>query len=300
MTDPKRQDSPEPNPPNQKPGQPKASRDPLPRNYSNYEHWPQRFAERRARIKRIADVSLLESAEAMCVLDEWTDPKHVDIKDPKLARAISELTVYLLFRALHRTAWAIRDLPFESPPFDETQRTRATQVEELFRKAMQAAFPAPAGTGLPFDLRKFERTFACFTVGEVAMREVAPVTGVDRLALDGMPDGAYYFCFAEAALLFLRLDLQPEFWRRTLPTLVAGTSAFTLNYWDGSHRVLDAYKGAHRRHNMTRNAMLASIRQHYGVLDLPRLLRTHGDVLATALRDEPSLPHAAPTPKEFR
>lgn len=275
-------------------------RGPLPRNYGDYEHWPTRFSERRKRIRSIVDVSLRESAEAMCTLDECTDPKHVAISKPLLGRAIGELTVYLLYRVLQRTASAVHDLEFEAPSQDEGQRKQAETVETCFREAIQKAFPPPAGTKLPFDQRKFERTFARFTAGELKLPKPASESTPDRLALDGIPDGPYYFCFAEAALLFLRLRIHPGFWRRALPTFLAGAQTFTLNYWNGSALALDAYAGANHTANMSSKAMLASLRQHYAVLELPRLLRAHGDLLATALRDEPRLPNPVRTPLEFR
>lgn len=273
---------------------------PLPRNYGDYEHWPTRFVERRKRILSIVDESLRESALAMCILDERTDPKHVAISKPLLGRAIGELTVYLLYRVMQRTASAVHDLEFEAPSQDEDQRKRAETVETCFREAIQKAFPPPAGTKLPFDQRKFERTFARFTAGELKLPKPATGSTPDPLALDGIPDGPYYFCFAEAVLLFLRLRIHPEFWRRTLPCFIAGAQTFTLNYWDGSALALDAYSGANCNANMSSQAMLASLRQHYAVLELPRLLRTHGDLLATALRDEPRLPNPVRTPLEFR
>lgn len=294
----------QPGEPKQNPSQPKTKamppRGPLPRNYGAYEHWPTRFVDRRARIRMIEDASLRESAEAMCVFDEGTDPLHVAIREPLLARAIGELTVYLLHRVLQRAASARHDLEFEAPEHDEGQRLRANAVEVCFRESLRKAFPAPQGTNLPIDQRKFERAFARFTAGELRLPATGTGPAPDPLALDGIPDGPYFFCFAEAALLFLRLRIEPEFWRRLLPTFIAGTPTFTLNYWDGSARALDAYAGANHVPNMSSRGMLASLRQHFAVLELPRLLRAHGETLATALRDEPRIPHPVRTPLELR
>lgn len=304
--DPKKPVPPKPKPPkaNAKAGKSKAKapprKGPLPDNYGDYAHWPKRFIERRARIERISNPQLRESAKAMCILDECTDPKHVAISNPKLGRAIAELTVYLLHRVFQRTSSALHDAEFEAPTQDSKQKARATKVEARFREAICKAFPPPPGTNMPFDQRKFERAFAQFTAGELALPEPENAPNPDRLALDGIPDGPYYFCFAEAALLFLRLGIEPEFWRRTLPCFIAGGQTFTLNYWDGSARALAAYAGPNLEPIMSSAAMLASLRQHYAVLELPRLLRVHGDLLATALRDEPRLPHPVRTPLEFR
>ena len=304
--DPKKTSPPQTKPPkaNAKAAKPKAKaptkKGPLPDNYGDYVHWPKRFVKRRARIARIEDEQLRASALAMCTIDECTDPKHVAISNPTLGRAIGELTVYLLHRVFQRTSSALHDAEFEAPTQDEKQKARAKAVEARFRAAICKAFPAPPGTKMPFHQRQFERAFAHFTAGELVLPEPEKAPTPDPLALDGIPDGPYYFCFAEAALLFVRLRIEPEFWRRTLPCFIAGGPTFTLNYWDGSARALAAYAGPNRKPVMSSTAMLASLRQHYAVLELPRLLRVHGDLLATALRDEPRLPHPVRTPLEFR
>lgn len=271
----------------------------LPRNYGDYDSWPERFQQRQKLLSTLPDSDVRDDALAMCRLDEATDPKHRDVKgEPKMGRAIAELAVYLLFRSQHRAAWALRDRPFAPPAEEAGQRQRAELVEPCFRAALTSAFPPPHA-GLPFDRRRFERAFTRFSAGELGMQKLLQDVPT-KLALDGTPDGIYHVCFAEAALLFLRLGLNPEFWRLTLPAFTAGTATFAMNHWSGVARTLDAYGPEHLKPHMTGAATLAAMRLYYGALELPQLLRSHGALLATMLRDEPRLPHVIPMPEEFR
>lgn len=271
----------------------------LPRNYGDYDSWPKRFKERRKLLSKLPAGDVRDDALSMCSLDEDTDPKHRDLKGkPNLGRAIAELAVYLLFRSQHRAAWALRDRPFSPPAEEAGQRQRAELVEPCFHAALVRAFPPPH-PGLPFDRRRFERAFTRFSAGELGMQKLLQDVPA-KLALDGTPDGIYHVCFAEAALLFLRFGLEPEFWRLTLPAFTAGTATFAMNHWSGVARTLDAYGPAHLTLRMTGAATLAAMRLYYGAMELPQLLRSHGALLATMLRDEPRLPHVIPIPEEFR
>lgn len=274
----------------------------LPRNFGDYAHWPERFLERHKLLETLPASDVRADALSMCTLDAATDPKHREVMaDPKLGRAIAELAVYLLFRAQHRAACALRNQPFSPPVEEAQQQQRAAQVEPCFHAAMLAAFPPPEGApaDLPFDRRRFERAFARFSAGELALKKLVP-NAPERLWLDGTPDGSYHVCFAEAALLFVRLGLHPEFWRLTLRTFVAGTATFAVNHWNGTARHLAAYQAEFRQPLLSGAATLQALRLHYGALDLPQLLRGHGEQLATMLRDEARLPHVIAVPEEFR
>jgi hypothetical protein len=274
----------------------------LPRNFGDYAHWPERFIERRKLLETLPASDVRADALSMCTLDAATDPKHREVMDARpLGRAIAELAVYLLFRAQHRAACALRNQPFTPPVEEAEQRQRAAQVEPCFHAAMLAAFPRPEGApaDLPFDRRRFERAFARFSAGELAMRELVPKAPA-RLLLDGTPDGSYHVCFAEAALLFVRFGLNADFWRLTLRTFVAGTATFAVNHWSGMARNLDAYQAGFRQPLLSGAATLQALRLHYGALDLSQLLRSHGEQLATMLRDEARLPHVIAVPEEFR
>ncbi len=278
--------------------------------------WRTRFQERRARIRQSTQPALVPDALAMCTLDELTDPEQVKLTRPKLAEDILTLTRYLMWRTVRRASFARVRRDFEAPVGeDEQHRATAERVEALLRTAITKAFPsvlagkkhkklvatvdeqfAPA---LAFDVRAFERVIARFVAGEIGTGRISPVQGDDPLFHDGVPDGSNWFGFAEAALLFVRLGLSPMFWRRTLPVFVAGSIAFTTNYWDRTRRTLDAYACTHYRELVSSTAVLAILQQHHGALDLPHLARAYGDLLAVALRDDDRLHLPVPTPPEF-
>jgi hypothetical protein len=271
--------------------------------------WPDRFEQRSARIERTIDAhrALVPEAKAMCTLDAMTDPAALDSKQPVLAQEVRQLTGYLLGRVMLRASFALHDLPFEPvAEQDEGMRSVATAVEAQFRAAMIAAFPPPTVPGVDVEMllnvRMFERTFAHFVAGDLRTGRISPVGDQDPLAADGVPDGANFFSFAEAALLFLRLGLAPEFWRPTLRTFVAGNLFFATHHWNRGWRRLDAYTNDRvaSPDPGVAGSMLAMVQQFHGALDLPKLIRHHGEVLAMALRDDPRLVRPVSAPEEIR
>lgn len=270
-----------------------------------------RFVERAKRIKASANKELVPDALAMCRLDERTDPDQVGLTNKPLGTDIITLTRYLMYCALHRAACALYGMPCEAPRAgDAAHRAVAARVEECFRAAICEAFPSPLATSTktlgtvslpPFDQRGFERAMARFAAGELGTGRLSPLAKgtPDQLFHDGVPDGPNWFGFAESALLFVRLGLNPAFWSRTLPVFVASTVAFTANYWNRTARKLEAYACGNFRPLVPGTAVLAMLHQYHGAADLPRLMRNLGDQLAMALRDEQRLVLPTLTPAEF-
>lgn len=272
-----------------------------------------RYVQRRRLIAGVAAGEVRDLAVAMCEFDAMTDPDELESKKRRAdALRVRELTEYLVFRAVQRAAWASIGREFEPDDGqDRRMHEAAVHVEALFRSALLKAFPrGPApkpGRGrpavsskYPLDRRRFEKAFARFVAGELAMPALCGAANVPAaLASHGQPDGPKFFCFAEAALLFLRLGLHAPFWRMVLPSFVCGAQFFAANYWDRCARRLSSYSwncGATRTPSA---AILAQLDHMEGSLDPSRLARRFGEVLEVALRDEPSLGRPMPAAREF-
>lgn len=257
------------------------------------------FAERRRRVTLCADEDLRADALALCTFDECTDPAALRRKGQQtLADAITTFTRFLIHRTIARAAYALQGREFEPSPESDAMRACARRVEEAVHAALRLAFPTAPGTGA-FPIRRFERVFARFVGGELRTGLISPQRGDDVLEAHGVPDGANYFCFAEAALVFLRLGLRTDFWRPILRTFVGGAQIFAAAYWQRQRREWAAYSHIPRVEVPSR-VVLAVIDHLHGGMDLSQLARQFGEVVGVALRHEPRLPHPAPVAKEFQ
>jgi hypothetical protein len=241
----------------------------------------------------------LWQALALTAFDRRTDPAELRAaaNTRKLGDAIVAVTQFLIGRVKQRAAYAQQWRPFVPPTTSPRLTKQIKLVEKCFRTALIAAFPPVAGKVFP--IRRFEQAFAAFVGGEIRTGYLAPVPGADPLAYDGVPDGANYFCFAEAVLLFLRLRLNPRFWTPLLRTFVAGAQVFASTYWSRGKRTWADYRCEHQRTLVPAAVVLATIDQHHSAMDPSRLAACFGDIVGVALRDDEMLPIPAPVAEEL-
>ena len=244
-----------------------------------------------------------DMALAMCEFDRRTDPAQLRHDgDDAAAQRVLDVTQYLIHRVKQRAGYALQQrefVPVPVPPAGDPSglREQIVAVEKLFRTALRAAFQ-PKGTKV-FPIRTFERTFAAFVGGELGMPKLAPKAPPDDLELHGQPDGANYFCFAEAALLFLHCRCEPAFWAPLLRTFVGGAQFFAARYWNRSARTWSAYQTATRQPVVPVAVILAAVDHLYAAMDSSRLARHFTEIVGLALRDEPTLSVPSLTAKEL-
>jgi len=260
------------------------------------------YAQRKRRILAATQpgTPLRAMALAMCTFDQKTDPDELSTK---AAKQVRDLTIYLRFRWLQRAGWAVHEREFEpSARHDDGACKTATAVEVLVRKALQSAFPRKADPD-GIDLPLLEATFAAFVAGELRMtRFDPPPHPPDPLEDDGIPDGDYYFSFAECALLFIRLKLHAAFWQRVLPIFVCGDGFFASCFWNRRDRRRDAYRPANCKRDaaVSSTAILVWHEQRIRTMTLAQLAAEHSRTVGHALRDDPGRPRPNCTAKEFQ
>ncbi len=268
------------------------------------------FDRRRRRLEALSGPQLASQkrmALAMCKFDRLTDPQQLQHdRDARGAEQIRAMTNYLAHRVKQRVGYGRQQRAFEPTPVpakgDRSDRasTRAMieAVETRCRQALIAAFPPRQGKLFP--IREFERTFAAFVGGELRTGLLAPVQGVDDLAMHGVPDGANYFGFAEAALLFLHCRLHENFWRPLLRTFVGGAQVFAATYWNQRERTWSAYATEHQKRLVPSAVVLAGIDHFHAAMTPSQLAAEFTTIVAVALRDEATIPEPAVVAPEFR
>jgi hypothetical protein len=151
-----------------------------------------------------------------------------------------------------------------------------------------------------FPVRRFEKVFARFVAGELRMGSIDPAEhDPDVLANDGVPDGANFFCFAEAVLVFLRLGIEVPFWRPLLRTFVGGAQFFAAAYWSPPKRAWDQY-ASRPKLAVSASTVLALVDHLHAGMDVTQLARQFGEVAGVSLRDDAGLPRPARIAKELR
>jgi hypothetical protein len=245
-----------------------------------------------------------DMALAMCKFDRRTDPTQLRHDGKSVAaQRVLDVTQLLIHRVKQRAGYGLHQRAFEPVPVPPTGdksglRKQIEAVETLFRTALRAAFDAPGDTVFP--IRRFERTFAAFVGGELGMPTIAPQAPPDDLELHGQPDGANYFCFAEAALLFLHCRLEPAFWTPLLRTFVGGAQFFAARYWNRSNRSWASYQTKTKQPVIPNAVILATIDHTHAAMDSSRLAAHFTDLVGLALRDEPTLSVPSLTAKELQ
>jgi len=270
-----------------------------------FERRKRRIEAFEQRLKREGRLSALPKlAFAMCTFDRCTDPTQLRHDgNVESALQIEDLTQYLIHRVKQRAGHGVQRRPFDPPrvpPMGDSTKLREqiVAVEERCRRALLEAFPPQVGSVFP--IRRFEQTLAAFVGGEIRTGLLDPVEGTDDLAMHGVPDSANYFCFAEAVLLFLHCRIETKFWTPILRTFVGGAQFFASLYWDRTSRSWGSYSSNNLKLLVPAPVILAVIDHVHAAMDTSQLAAHFTDLVALALRDDPTLPAPQLTAKELQ
>jgi hypothetical protein len=257
------------------------------------------FVERRKLLAK-APGHVRQQALDMCKFDQLTDPDELGRMTPcSMGSKIESLSRYLLFRTIQRASWSVYRLQFEPPEeLDEQNRHCAIAVEKHFRETLAKVFHGQGRPGV-FDRKRFERAFTSYIAGEIAMRRLFPKWPA-KWGEHGVPDGPMAFCFAESALLFLRLRLSPRFWRELVPLFVCGAQFFAALYWDQSQRRRSAYSWQHQKVCTTGAVVLAGLAQRQRGLTISELAAEFSQIVGIALGEDSAISYPTPRCKELR
>jgi len=269
----------------------------------------QRYEARRQLIDDHLEGPPHDHAAKMCEFDKRTDPYALASRNAGMARDILDLTRFLSYRTMQRASCAVHGVEFSPIHWeDAAQKELALSVEQYVRTVLLEVFRGerPAlmrGQGRPpsLDVRSFEATMAAFVAGELQMALIAaaPVP----MALDGVPDGPNLFAFAEAALLFIKFDLNSRFWQRLLPVFVCAAEFFVTCYWSRKGRQLGSY---HPRYlpapgqRVSSAEILLHLQERYRALTPSQLAAALTGLLGLALSTDPAISLPTYVAKELR
>ena len=216
-------------------------------------------------------------AEAWARFDQATDWTGLPTPSADEARSVGAI---LMNRVVRRAGWAAAARPMPEATMHEFRRSLLS-VETVFRDALDV-FHAPGGTRFEPDF--FAQAFAGFVGSEFALRNASGTYRVPTLKFAGVPDSAMFYCFAEAAICFIQLGRDVQFWRWLLRHFVAGARLFTDSYWDGSRRDRYAYSKGALAVPLPRNEHLQLVAQL--AADTDSLIETFGTIAQEALGNE--------------
>lgn len=153
-------------------------------------------------------------------------------REAPTADHIVELSIGLMQRARERAErLACGELPEPKPrrarAVAATERRRFEVVAQFLYKLFRGRWP---GTRTIASLEEIERAFALFAAGALAF---VPLEETDayRMKLNAEPDSAYFFAFAEFALLAVRLGVpQSSDWFSFARLFVALEDVFVARY----------------------------------------------------------------------
>jgi hypothetical protein len=216
-------------------------------------------------------------AEQFTRFDDRTDPTSPTAQPE--AYAVREI---LMNRVIRRGAWSKAGKPM---PQATTVRAPLRKLPEItegaFRRALEV-FEATTGKG--FDIGHFHKAFAAFTCGELALK---PSPEDEELHFCGVPDSAYFFCFAEAALWFHEHGIQKPFWEKLLPLFVGAAETFKNQYFEkGEKKTRFAYAPGTPSGSPTSTALLKDIKAKYAGMSVDELAAKLGAFAAQAFAEE--------------
>ena len=245
---------------------------------------PGRLSARDLDKRRLALVARLPGtartfAEQFAHFDQLTDPTPAPGKSE-----LSAVREILMNRVIRRGAWSKAGKPFPMP-LAPTVRTPLRIVPELTHKRFRGGlnvFKTKNKKG--FDVDHFHSAFAAFTCGELEL-QLSPED--KELRYCGVPDSAYFFCFAEAALWFHELGIEPLFWAKLLPLFVGATEVFKDRYFEaGEQKTRFAYARGTPSSRLASSALLKTIKAKYARMSVDDLAAKLGEFAADAFADE--------------
>jgi len=194
--------------------------------------------------------------------------------------AQTRVRALLLSRAARRGAWAQLGKPLLGDNWP-TDLTASTAVAGQFRDALKVF----SHDGNTLDLVEFKRSFIAFTCGRLAFGNLTAEQQEYRFL--GVPDGAMYVLFAEAAIGFAKDGPDGDMWLELARLFVGCTSTFLDAYWQPgrTHRTRNHYVNSPLRHPINE----ARLRQQLGLyssMSLEDLGVVFGKMVSAAFIDE--------------
>lgn len=173
-------------------------------------------------------------------------------------------------------------------PSLQLEEPQVLKIERVFRSLLESDFPSPSSLSEAFD------AFAC---GDLSAMRHSVLTSPLFLT-HGVPNGTYFFSFAEAALEFLRRDPLDEYWSEAFRSFVRGSEIFVELYWGGGPRrravradgETPPYAALHLGSRRFGEARLKELRQTYKSLPLKRLEHNYTAIVKFAFRDSRPFP----------
>lgn len=241
------------------------------------------FAERLRLIARESDPKRRRAMKVLYDIDLQTWSPALRPKRPDLAFAIDQLRVYLPWRNRRRAALALRGRDFHRLQEDGQWTAEASLVAPHFRRVLCQA----AGQGKGKDKNAWDRellasSFCRFACGDLQFE----TKGKQGPPEDGVPDGAMFFCFTEAALYFASLGLDRAFWLELLPTFVVGTELFVHHCWSGRGRCVDDYGPRFVKQHTLTDPGMTELRRSLAALPAEQWVRRFNALCALGLTTE--------------
>lgn len=190
----------------------------LPPDLASFDGSPQTW--RWLHIERVGGLDL-RHARFFCALDECTDPRavaaHPRLDESERKSRMQQLGRLVQFLESRLDARALDAGP--AMPAGGVDGVRAA-VETWSRIQLDLLFAAYGTSERELDLERVEEGFLRFSSGALRV----PVHGRRGI---GEPDSAFYFSFAEFALLACELGIEVDTWESLLPALIWTQDVYT-------------------------------------------------------------------------
>lgn len=242
------------------------------------------FAHRHARRRALIEEQFDPASDEYIAAMQWADfDEATDLNSSTESAGDSrDVRDYLLERAVQRSAYARAGLPMPAETSLPIALAGVPAKLEAYLIDALDAFHADGGSTLDLDVLRSH--FAMFACGRLGLRGL---TGDDaKYRLFGVPDGAMFFTFAEAALWFCELFPQRRsFWERIARIFIGAAETFVYVFWEGDRRIRTRYKRGPDAAPVPIRGVLDRI-QDFERLDLEQLGVRFGAIVAHALAEE--------------